>query len=420
MTRTVITGVGVVSPAGVGAAPHWEAALRGELNVRPIEAFSAQRYGATLAGQVPDFPVGRFVDDRIRVQTDRWTWFAMAAAELAFADAAYRPGEHDPYRTSVMLAAGLGGVEFGQREIEALWRRGRRAVSAYQSIAWFYAASTGQLSIHHGAKGPSGVLVSDGAGGLDSIGAARRAIRRGTPTVLAGGVEAPLCPYALACTATSGRLTGHAEPRAGYKPFDVAANGYAPAEGGALLVVEDAEAAARRGARVYGEVAGYAATHDAHHHEDPAPDGRRYAAAMRRAIEDAGLTPDDVDVVVADGAGSPDLDRLEADALHRVFGERTSRVPVTAPQGLTGRSCSGGAALNVAAALLAIRDGVVPAVGNLDEPSPEYGLDLVHGKPRRMPVRTALVNARGHGGFNAAVVIRAYAADPEEQGDTDG
>jgi minimal PKS chain-length factor (CLF/KS beta) len=401
--RTVVTGLGVVAPGGIGAEEHWKATLSGALSVRRIEAFDASPYGTTLAGQVPDFDASRYVPDQLRVQTDRWTWLAVAAAELALTDAAYDPGAHDPYDTSVILASGLGGVEFGQREIQALWRKGRRAVSAYQSIAWFYAASTGQVSIKHGAKGPSGVLVSDGAGGLDSLGAARRVLRRGTATALVGGTEAPLCPYALACQVTSGRLTTAADPRDGYKPFDVNANGYAPGEGGALLVVEEAAAAEARGVRPYGTVAGYAATHDAYRHDRPAPDARQYARAMDGALADAGLTPDDVDLVVADGAGQHDLDRLEAEAIHRVFGRR--RVPVTAPQGLTGRSCSGGAALNVATALLAMRDGVAPVVGNLDEPVPGYRLDLVRGEPRELDLRVVLVAARGHGGFNSSLVL---------------
>jgi minimal PKS chain-length factor (CLF/KS beta) len=410
MTRTVITGLGVVAPTGIGWAEHWATTLRGEVRVGPVEGFPADGYGAPLAGQVRGFDPSRYVSDPVRVQTDRWTWFALAAASLALDDAGYRPEEHDPYDISVFLAAGLGGVEFGQREIEALWRRGRRAVSAYQSIAWFYAASTGQVSLRHGTKGPSGVVVSDSAGGIDSIGAARRTIRRGTPAAIVGGTEAPLCPYALTCQAASGRLTGSDDPRGGYKPFDVRANGYAPAEGGALLMLEDAEAAAGRGARVYGEVAGYAATHDAHRYDRPAPDPAQYARAMRLAIADAGLTPDGVDLVVADGAGSADLDRLEAEALHEVFGDRAGRVPVTAPQGLTGRSCSGGAALNVATALLAMRDGVAPAVGNLDEPVPGHRLDLIRGGARELRAGAVLVAARGHGGFNSALVLKECAA----------
>ncbi|WP_035920519.1 beta-ketoacyl synthase N-terminal-like domain-containing protein [Frankia sp. QA3] len=405
VVRPVVTGLGVIAPSGLGVEQYWASTLRGELRIAPISRFDPARYSARLAGEVGGFEPEEHVDKRYIVQTDRWTWFGMAASRLALADAAYDPADHDPYATAVVFGSGSGGNDFGQRELQRLWTRGRTAVSVYQSIAWFYAATTGQTSIRHGLKGPSGVVVSDGAGGLDSLAQARRVIRRGTSTVLAGGAESGLTPYGLTCHLSSGRVSTAAAAADGYKPFDVRANGYLPGEGGATLVVEDPAAAAARGAsHVYGEIAGYAATHDAAHHARPAPDGRWLATAMRRALADAGLVPDDVDVVFADGAGSPDLDAQEAAAIRAVFGERA--VPVTAPQGFVGRLCAGGSALSVATALLSIRDGVIPAVGNLDTPDPGYGLDLVQ-TPRRTPVRVALVNARGYGGFNSSLVVRA-------------
>ncbi|MEV4617784.1 beta-ketoacyl synthase N-terminal-like domain-containing protein [Asanoa sp. NPDC049573] len=398
MTRAVITGIGVIAPSGLTAEEHWQSTLAGDLRVAC--------HDDRLQGQVSGFAAEGLVDPRLIIQTDRWSWMSLAATRMALDDAKYDPAGHDPYATSVVLASGSGGNEFGQKEIQALWSRGRAAVSAYQSIAWFYAASVGQTSILHGTKGPNSVLVSESAGGLDSLGMARRIIRRGTPAVIAGGTEAPLSPYALVCQQTSGRLTASRDPRAGYKPFDAEANGYVPGEGGAVLVVEDAATAAERGVRqVYGEIAGYAATHDGHHPEEPAPDSAQLARAMRKALADANVTPDEVGFVVADGAGTPALDALEAAAIQAVFGRP---VPVTAPQGFVGRLCSGGAALNVATALLALRDGIVPAVGNLSRPG--HDLDLVR-EPRRLAADVVLVNARGFGGFNSSIVLKRY---PEE------
>ncbi|WP_239394314.1 beta-ketoacyl synthase N-terminal-like domain-containing protein [Frankia sp. CiP3] len=405
--RPVVTGVGVIAPSGIGTEEHWRSTLRGELRVKPITSFDASRYTTTLAGQIDGFdPAGR-LGGRLVLQTDRWTWLGMAATELALSDASYDPAAHDPYATSVVFAAGSGGNDFGQREIQRLWSLGRQAVSVYQSIAWFYAATTGQTSIRHGLKGPSAVVVTDAAGGLDSLAQARRTIRRGTPAVLAGAAEAGLTPYALTCQITGGRLSTSSEPKAGYKPFDRSAGGHVPAEGGVTLVVEDPASAAARGApKIYAEIAGYAATHDAAHHRDPSPDPRWYAEAMRRALIDADLSPADVDVIFADGAGSRDLDDLEARAIHLAFGAHAEHVPVTAPQGLIGRMCAGGSALAAANALLSIRDGVIPAVGNLDDPLPQYRLDLVR-EPRETPVRVAMVNARGYGGFNSSLILRA-------------
>lgn len=382
MRRAVITGIGVVAPSGIGAEEHWRSTLAGTV---------------CEDGQVSGFDAAAHVDPRLVVQTDRWTWMSLYAAQQAFDDAKYNPADGDPYATSVALAAGYGGCEFGQREIQALFRTGPQAVSAYQSIAWFYAASAGQTSIRHGTKGPATVVVTGHAGGLDSLGVARRTVRRGTAAVLAGGTEAPLAPYARAAQRTGGRISARS-----YRPFDVDADGYTPAEGGAVVLVEDAATARERGApHPYAEIAGYAATHDAHHPTAAPPDGRQLARAMRLALADAGLGPDDVDAVFADGAGIAEHDELEAAAIRDVFG--AGAVPVTAPQGFIGRLGSG-SAVNVATALLSMRDGVLPAVGNLGTPGP-YGLDLVRA-PRPARIDTILINARGYGGFNACLVLR--------------
>ena len=413
----VVTGLGVVAPSGVGAEAHWSTVRDNTVRVAPVAGFDASSYGVHVAGQVPGFVPADFVDERLMVQTDRWTWMSLAATAMALDDAAYDPAEHDAYETSVALAAGSGGNAFGQKEMTGLYGRGPKAVTAYQSIAWFYAASTGQASIKHGTKGPASVLVTEGAGGLDSLGHARRVIRRGTPTVLAGGTEAGLSPYALACQSVGGTLSPGTEAASAYRPFSRTADGHVPGEGGAVLVVEDAEAARRRGApQVYGEVAGYAATHDAVSTTAPGDDPSQYARAMRLALADAGVDVDSVDLVIADAAGVRVQDEAESRALAEVFSERATDVPVAAPSGLVGRLSVGGSALAVATALLCIRDGVVPAVGNLHDPDPAHavrGLELV-ATPRRADVDTVLVCARGLGGFNSAMVLRRHAPVGQE------
>ncbi|MGY1601842.1 beta-ketoacyl synthase N-terminal-like domain-containing protein [Geodermatophilus sp. SYSU D00815] len=407
MTGLLVTGVGVVAPTGVGAEAHWASLLAEKPAIAPIEGFDTAQYGVTLAGQVRDFVPADHVAPQLMVQTDRWTWTSLAAATLAAQDAGYEAPE-DVYATSVFLASGSGGNEFSQHEIQGLWAKGPRSVGAYQSIAWFYAASTGQISIRDGYKGPSGVVVSEGAGGLDSIGWARRVARRGTPAVLVGGTEAGICPYALLCQVTSGRLSTATRPEDAYLPFDRRANGHVIGEGGAILLLEEPGAARARGSRkVWGEVAGYGATHDAHHHERPAPDAVQYARAIRLSLADAGVTPDEVDLVVADAAGTPELDALELAAIGDVFGGRSAPVPVTAPSSYTGRLMAGGSALDVATALLAMRDGIVPGTAFLDDPVDAPGVDLVR-HPRVQDLATVVVLARGFGGFNSSLVLRRY------------
>ncbi len=415
----VVTGLGVVAPSGVGLEEHWATVRDNAVKVSAITSFDASGYGVHVAGQVPGFVPTDFVDERLLVQTDRWTWMSLAATAMALDDAEYDPADHDPYGTSVALAAGSGGNAFGQKEMTGLYGRGPKAVTAYQSIAWFYAASTGQASIKHGTKGPASVLVTEGAGGLDSLGHARRVIRRGTPTVLAGGTEAGLSPYALACQSVGGSFSPGSDARSAYRPFSATADGYVPGEGGAVLVVEDADAARRRGApQVYGEIAGYAATHDASSTTAPSEDPAQYARAVRLALADAGVGVDDVDLVIADAAGVASLDEAESRALGDAFAARVTDVPVAAPAGLVGRLSVGGSALAAATALLCLRDGVVPAVGNLQDPDPVHaarGLELV-AHPRRADVDVVLVCARGLGGFNSAMVLRRHA--PLEEDDS--
>lgn len=398
--RAVITGLGVVAPTGIGVTEHWENSLAGRCGIGPITSFDAADSPVRWAGQVTDFDEKAFVDGKLLVQTDRWTWFAFAAAQLALADAALDPATMNPFDLSVVTASASGGNAFGQREIQALWSKGPRAVSAYQSIGWFYAASSGQLSIKHQLKGACGVLVADAAGGIDALAEAVRLIRRGTLAVVAGGTEAPLSPYALACQSTEATIDG----RGVYRPFAPDASGYVPGEGGAIFIVEDRDRALARGVpTIYAEIAGTASTHDAHHVTDAAPDHRQYARAIREAIDRSGLTPADIGAIFADGAGDPVRDRQEIAAIREVFGAR--KVPVTVPKTMTGRLYSGGAALDVSWAALALTHGMLPPTVGDDIDG--LDIDLVR-QPRRVPGLSAvLVLARGAGGFNSAAVLTA-------------
>ncbi|NUR93169.1 MAG: ketosynthase chain-length factor, partial [Nonomuraea sp.] len=243
-----------------------------------------------------------------------------------------------------------------------------------------------QISILHGLRGPGGVLAGEQAGGLDAVASAGRRLRGGTRVMVTGGADGSLCPYGQAIQLTSGRLSTVADPARAYLPFDAAACGCVPGEAGAILVLEEAEAARSRG---YGEIAGYAATF-----------GPGLGRAAEQALARAGVSPGDVDVVFADAAGTPDLDRAEAEAITAIFGPHG--VPVTAPKTMTGRLFAAGGALDLVDALLSIRDGVLPPTVNV---TPRYDLDLVTSA-RPGPVRVALVLARGYGGFNAAMVLK--------------
>lgn len=398
----VVTGLGVVAPNGLGVADYWAATVAGRSGLGRITRFDPSQYPAQVAGEVSDFDAAAHIPGRLMAQTDPMTRLALAAAEWALADAGVDPAAQPEFGMGVVTASASGGFDFGHRELEKLWSKGPEHVSVYQSFAWFYAVNTGQISIRHGMRGPTGVLVGDQAGGLDAVAQARRQVRKGIGLVVTGGVDSCLCPWGWVGQVANGRLSTRTDPARAYRPFDADATGYVAGEGGAILILEDAGTAAARGASVYGTVAGYAATFDPRPGSGREP-GLRRAAEL--ALADARVAPDDVDVVFADGAGLPALDRVEAEAIGAVFRTRTRPVPVTVPKTMTGRLYSGGAPLDLAAALLSMRDGVIPPTVHVDRLGPGIDLDLVRGAPREAPVRTALVLARGYGGFNAAIVL---------------
>lgn len=397
----VFTGMSVIAPNGIGVEPYWRATLAGTSGIGPIRRFDPSRYPVRLAGEVADFPQDA-VPSRLAPETDRMTHLALAAARWALEDARLEPATVGEYGGAVVTANSSGGFEFGQRQLQNLWTRGGRAVSAYHAIAWFYAASTGQISIRHDLRGHCGVIATEQAGGIDAAAQARRVLRDGGSMVLTGGTDASLSPWGFVTQLATGLLSTRPDPARAYLPFDREACGYVPGEGGAVLVLEPAAEAQARGApQVYGRLGGYAAT------TDPAPGSPR-PPALRRAVtgalDDAGLKAADIDVVFADAMGVPEHDAREARALEEVFGPYG--VPVTAPKSMTGRLYAG-AALDIATALLALSRGRIPPTAGVRAPAPEHRLDLVTGAPRAGPLRNALVLARGHGGFNAALVLRA-------------
>ncbi|GHF78699.1 ketosynthase chain-length factor [Streptomyces filamentosus] len=400
--KAVVTGIGVATPNGLGVDDFWAATRVGKNAIERVTRFDPEQYPSRLAGEIRGFEAEKHLPSRLIPQTDRMTRLALVAADCAFEDAGVQPGDIPEFDMGVVTASTSGGFEFGQNELKKLWSQGSQYVSAYQSFAWFYAVNSGQISIRNGMRGPSGVVVSDHAGGLDAIAQARRQIRKGSKLIFSGGFDASICPWGWVAQIAGGRLSTSDDPDRAYLPFDAAAGGYVPGEGGALLILEDERTARERGAdNVYGEIAGYGATFD------PKPGSGR-EPGLRRAIEvalaDAGVEAGDVDVVFADAAGTPRLDREEADAITAVFGP--SGVPVTAPKTMIGRLYSGAAPVDVVTALLAIREGLVPPTTNV-ELSPAYDIDLVVGQPRPTSIRTALVLARGYGGYNSAVVVRA-------------
>ncbi len=254
-TTAVITGLGIVAPNGIGTQDYWAATLAGTTGIGPVTRFDPASYPVRLAGEVTEIDVAARLPSRLVVQTDRWTHLGLYAAELALADAHAELAEVPEYELAVVTASSSGGTEFGQREISKLWQQGPGHVGAYQSIAWFYAATTGQISIRHQMRGACGVIATEQAGALDALGQARRLLAADAKLVISGGTDASLCPYGLVAQLSTGMLSTRADPFRAYLPFDAAACGYLPGEGGAILIVEDAASVwARYGPQPYGQL----------------------------------------------------------------------------------------------------------------------------------------------------------------------
>jgi minimal PKS chain-length factor (CLF/KS beta) len=395
----VITGVGPIAPGGIGVAEFWQAVCAGRNLLDRISRFDPSDFPVTIAGEIKRFEPGELIEKHYLVQTDRATQLGLAAADLAMADAMFTPPALNPFAAGVITTSCVGGAEFGQRELGKLWRDGPHRVSPYQSIATSHAATTGQVSVRDTMKGPNGVLISDEAGGLDTLGHARRAIQRGARMMIAGATEAPLCPYALAPQCSARVLSESADPDTAYLPFSAAAGGYAPAEGAAMFVVESATDAADGDRRPLAVIAGHGATFSATAAFDPSGEG--LAMACRIAIGAAGCRPEDIDVVFADATAIPTADRAEAGVIRALVG---GGVPVTAPKAGYGRAYASASALDVATAVLSLTHGLIPPMPALVEPIDE--LDFVVGTARPAELRTALVLARGYGGMNSALVLR--------------
>ncbi|MEI2774857.1 MAG: beta-ketoacyl synthase N-terminal-like domain-containing protein [Tetrasphaera sp.] len=408
----VVTGLGVVAPSGLGEQPLWETALAAASRITPIERFDPSPYAVRVAGQVPDFDASEHLESARVQQMDRWSHLGMAAATQALVSAgldqvAAEDGALDPYACGVCLASSSGGNIFGQQELQRLWSQERRSVSAYQSIAWFYAATVGQASIRHQFKFQSTVLAAEAAGAIDSLAQATRSIRRGGQVILAGGTECPLSPYALVCHLDSGLLAAADEQTRAYAAYSADARGHLLGEGGAVVVVEEAERAAARGATARAEVAGWAATHDARPWsplstggEPAGPGHEHYARAIEHVLTRAGICAADIAAVLPDAMGVAAFDRAEARAIQAAG----VTAPVTSVKPVLGRATQGGSAIDVALAVLMLEHGVIPPFAGPRTADDGFGLDLP-STARPLDGDHVLVLARGRDGFNSALVL---------------
>jgi 3-oxoacyl-[acyl-carrier-protein] synthase II len=404
--RVVITGLGVIAPNGIGKEAFWDAMNKGVLGIKPVQRFPTIDLPIQVAGEIRDFDVDRYIDRKLANRTDRVTHFVLAAVQEALHDAQLELDQEDPKCVGVVIANTTGGVEYIQKQIEALHVRGPRFMSVYSAIAWLQVANVGQISVLYGLQGYSKTPVNNTVGGLDALGIAYTSIRRGAADVLiTGGCESLVHPSLLIILGYSEQCATGDDPQA-YRPFDQRASGMMLAEGAGICIVEEYEHARRRGVPIYGEIVGYSQTNDALGFGMPANNGKQYARAIGLALKEAQSQPEDIGYFSLDGRALPLADQTEVDALQRSFGSDLQCLPVSVPRTMYGHSFAAAGALDTITALLAFQYGLIPPTINCEQLIPHYGLDLVQNETRPLLRSTALLGGRGLGGANVVLAIK--------------
>jgi len=406
--RVVITGVGMVSPLGIGNRENWQALLEGRSGIGPITRFDASDYACRIAGEVKGFNPEDWVPKKDVKKMDLFIHYAMAAAEIAMRDAGFQVQSSEADRVGVYIGSGIGGLPSIERQHAILLKEGPRRISPFFIVGLIVNMASGQVSIRYGAKGPNQAACTACATGTHAIGDAFEIIKRGDADVMiAGGCEgviAPLCVGGF--SAMRALSTRNDDPGRASRPFDADRDGFVISEGAGIVILEELGHAVRRDAAVHAEVAGYGVSGDAFHVSAPSEDGDGPVRVMRRAIQDAGIDPSAIDYVNAHGTSTPQGDAVETCALKKVFGDHARTVAVSSTKSMTGHLLGGAGGLETAIVALAIREGIVPPTINYATPDPECDLDYVPNEARRMRVNYALNNSFGFGGTNAALVLK--------------
>jgi len=404
--RVVVTGIGPVTPVGIGVEEFWEGLVVGRNGIRTISRFDPADLPVKVAGEVEGFDPSRFLDPKEVRRTDRFSHYALAAAQLAWDDAG--GPEVVPERGGAIIATGIGGIETLLQQHLVMLEKGAGRVSPFMVPALMANAAAGHVAMRFGLTGPNFATVSACSSSNHAIGEAMRYIREGALDLcVAGGSEAATLPLTVAAFSQMTALSKNPDPERASRPFDAGRDGFVLAEGACCLVLEAEEHARARGARIYCEVAGYGASDDAFHITAPDPKGSGAALSMLWALRDAGEEPSAVDYVNAHGTSTPLNDAAETAAIKAALGEEVAhRIAISSTKSMTGHMLGAAGAVESAACVLAIARGVVPPTIHYETPDPECDLDYVPNEARRMEVRLALNNSFGFGGHNAVIAFR--------------
>jgi 3-oxoacyl-(acyl-carrier-protein) synthase len=414
--RVVITGLGAIAPNGLGSDAFWRATVNGTSGITALDDHTnwGDEQAIRVAGSIPNFAVENYLERKLAHRTDRVTHFALAAVQEALSDAQLDLTQEQPQRVGAVIANTMGGMNYVLKQLQALYTRGPRAMSAYTAIAWLHVSTVGHTAIHYGLQGYCKTPLNDTVGGLDALGMAARAIKRGAADILiTGGCESFLHPFILQVLKRQGQYVTGVQPDA-YRPFDRRAAGLIVAEGAGVCILEELEHARQRGAPIYAELGGYAQTNDAHGLTVPGADGKRYAQAMRQAMSEAEITREQVAYVSLDGRAVPDSDRGEAQALQLAFGEEAASLPVSVPRTTIGHSYAAAGVLDSIIAIQALKHHMVPPTINCEATDPEYKVNLVRQAQQAFAAdhehrpNAVLIGGRAVGGANVVLAIKEF------------
>ncbi|WP_242345546.1 beta-ketoacyl-ACP synthase II [Anaeromyxobacter terrae] len=407
--RVVVTGLGLVSPVGIGVDESWAALVAGKSGIGPITLFDASTFPTRIAGEVKGFDPTKFMDRKEARRNDRFIQFALAAADMAMKDAGLDMAKEDPERFGAIVGAGIGGLGTIEEEHKIFLEKGVRKIGPFFIPSLIINLAPGQISLKYGMKGPNFSPVSACATGNHSIGDATLYIERGLADVMiTGGCEATITPLGIGGFCAARALSERNDaPEKASRPFDKDRDGFVAGEGSGLLILEEYEHARRRGARIYAEVVGYGASADANHITSPAPEGEGGQRAMRMALGDAGISPDQVGYVNTHGTSTPQGDVAECQAISKVFGEHAKKgLMVSSTKSMTGHLLGAAGGLEAVVSVLAIARGVLPPTINVEQQDPQCALDVIPNHAREARIDYAMSNSFGFGGTNAVLLFK--------------
>jgi 3-oxoacyl-[acyl-carrier-protein] synthase II len=408
--RVVVTGLGALTPLGNSVTESWEGAIAGKSGIGPITKFDSSAYKSRVAGEIKNFDAGQFVSKQEIRRYDDFILYAIAASEMAMADANLSVNDQFSERIGVIIGSAIGGLLTLEEEVKNLFSSSPRKISPFAVPAILANLASGHVSIRFGAKGPINCAVTACAAGTSAIGDAYKTIAYGDADVMiTGGVEAAVTQLAVGGFGAMRALSvRNDEPQKASRPFDKDRDGFVIGEGSGIIILEELSFALNRGARIYAELVGYGCTSDAFHMAAPPPGHEGAARSMRAAIRDADLNPENVDYINAHGTSTPLNDLYETQAIKSLFGDHAKRLAVSSTKSMTGHMLGGTGGVEAIFAVKSISEGIIPPTINLDSPDEECDLDYVPHVARRREVNTAMSNTFGFGGVNAVLLFKKY------------